>query len=80
MEVENDQTVQVLNSVQFLTQICKKQKLCQETELPDFAGKRVVVLGAGNTAIDCCEAAQQLGGQVTLAFRKQTSEIRAAKR
>ena len=54
-----------------------KQKL-NTGEMPDFAGKKVVVLGAGNTAIDCCEALTKLKAKVTIAFRKELQDMRAA--
>ncbi|KAL0215037.1 hypothetical protein P9112_007221 [Eukaryota sp. TZLM1-RC] len=46
----------------------------------DLRGKRVTVLGSGNSAIDCAEIAYRLGAShVTLAFRKEFSQIRASK-
>ncbi|KAL0240978.1 hypothetical protein GEMRC1_006214 [Eukaryota sp. GEM-RC1] len=49
------------------------------TEVPDLTGKRVVVLGSGNSAIDCAEVAYRCGAEhVTMTFRKEFNEIRAS--
>ncbi|OHT00364.1 Dihydroorotate dehydrogenase family protein [Tritrichomonas foetus] len=48
-----------------------------EEKLPDFTNKKILVLGAGDTAIDCASAASRLGGTVTVAFRKDFRGMRA---
>ena len=42
-------------------------------------GKRVLVLGGGNTAMDCCRTARRLGGEhVTVAVRSGYDEMKAS--
>jgi NADPH-dependent glutamate synthase beta subunit-like oxidoreductase/ferredoxin len=42
-------------------------------------GKRVVVLGGGNTAMDCCRTARRLGGEnVTVVVRSGYDEMKAS--
>ncbi|MEM9100942.1 MAG: FAD-dependent oxidoreductase [Pseudomonadota bacterium] len=42
-------------------------------------GKRVIVLGGGNTAMDCCRTARRLGGQnVTVVVRSPRTEMKAS--
>ena len=42
-------------------------------------GRRVVVLGGGNTAMDCCRTARRLGGEeVTVAVRSGFEEMKAS--
>ena len=42
-------------------------------------GKRVVVLGGGNTAMDCCRSSRRLGGeQVTVVVRSGFDEMKAS--
>lgn len=42
-------------------------------------GKRVLVLGGGNTAMDCCRSAKRLGGQdVTVVVRSGFEEMKAS--
>ena len=41
-------------------------------------GRRVVVIGAGNTAIDCATIAKRLGAeQVTMVYRRTAAEMTA---
>lgn len=44
----------------------------------DFAGQAVLILGGGDTAIDCARAARRLGAQVTLAYRGPATRLRAS--
>lgn len=45
----------------------------------DKIGKRVVVLGGGNTAMDCCRSARRLGGQdVKVVVRSGFDEMKAS--
>jgi formate dehydrogenase (NADP+) beta subunit len=42
-------------------------------------GKRVIVLGGGNTAMDCCRSSRRLGGEeVTVVVRSGFSEMKAS--
>ena len=43
---------------------------------PDL-GRRVVVVGGGNTAMDCARSAMRLGAQVTVAYRRTREEMPA---
>ncbi|HVB88860.1 MAG TPA: FAD-dependent oxidoreductase [Beijerinckiaceae bacterium] len=45
----------------------------------DRIGKRVVVLGGGNTAMDCCRSSRRLGGEeVTVVVRSGFEEMKAS--
>ena len=45
----------------------------------DTIGKRVIVLGGGNTAMDCCRTSKRLGGeQVTVIVRSGFDEMKAS--
>ena len=45
----------------------------------DKIGKRVVVLGGGNTAMDCCRSSKRLGGEeVTVVVRSGFEEMKAS--
>ena len=42
-------------------------------------GKRVIVLGGGNTAMDCCRTARRLGGEeVTVVVRSERDKMKAS--
>ncbi len=45
----------------------------------DSIGKKVVVLGGGNTAMDCCRTARRLGGEeVTISVRSTFDDMKAS--
>ncbi len=44
---------------------------------PALAGKRVVVVGGGNSAIDAARSAVRLGGKVTILYRRTRAEMPA---
>jgi len=44
---------------------------------PDFTGKRVAVVGGGNTAMDACRTAVRLGGEVYNIYRRTREEMPA---
>ena len=47
-------------------------------KLPDFAGKKVVVVGGGNVAMDCTRTAKRLGAaSVTCVYRRRQSDMTA---
>lgn len=49
-----------------------------KSELPNMEGRRVVVLGAGDTAFDCATSALRCGAKrVYVVFRKGFTNIRA---
>lgn len=59
---------------------CGSSAGCSTTtvSVPDFRGKRVIVLGAGDTAMDCATAALRCGARrVQVAFRRGTPDVRA---
>ncbi|VDO03044.1 unnamed protein product [Rodentolepis nana] len=66
-------------SKDFLPRVCAASKGClgcAHSKLPNLKGKRVVVLGAGDTAFDCATSAVRCGAsRVTVVFRKSTSTI-----
>lgn len=77
-EIENSFPVTgAISSHEFLYNLNKILKLKNGEQLPDYKGKKVLVLGAGDTAMDCASAASRLGGEVTVAFRKAFKGMRA---
>ena len=45
---------------------------------PDFAGKKVVVIGGGNVAMDCTRSAKRLGAEsVTCVYRRRQADMTA---
>ena len=65
-----DDLTGVWESLQFIEQL--------KTGTPPVVGERVIVLGGGNTAVDCAVEARRLGARrVTLAYRRTRAEMPA---
>lgn len=62
-------------SHQFLTEL---NIAIKNGNIPDYTGKKILVLGAGDTAMDCASAGSRMNGNVTVAFRKDFSGMRAS--
>ena len=47
-------------------------------EMPDFSGKRIVIVGGGNVAMDCTRSAMRLGAEsVTCVYRRRQIDMTA---
>ena len=45
---------------------------------PDFTGKRVVIIGGGNVAMDCARSARRMGAErVTCVYRRREEDMTA---
>ena len=61
---------QVLDCIAFLRDVNLDKK-------PDYAGKKVVVVGGGNAAIDSARTSLRLGADVVIAYRRTVPEMPA---
>ena len=79
MNVPGEHLLNVMSANEFLTRVNLMQALREdyETPLPDIAGKQIIVIGGGNTAMDACRTAKRLGGNVTIVYRRTQSEMPA---
>jgi glutamate synthase (NADPH) small chain len=77
MNVAGEHLLNVMSANEFLTRVNLMQGLHQdyETPLPETRGKRVIVIGGGNTAMDAARTARRLGGLVTIVYRRTQSEM-----
>ena len=77
MNVAGEHLLNVMSANEFLTRVNLMQGLHQdyETPLPETRGKRVIVIGGGNTAMDAARTARRLGGLVTIVYRRTRSEM-----
>lgn len=64
-----DEAQGVVHGLDFLRQLALGEK-------PALHG-RVIVVGGGNTAVDCARSARRLGAQVTIAYRRTRAEMPA---
>lgn len=70
LRLENEDAEGVLSAVELLGAI-------GEGDTPDFSGKRVVVVGGGNVAMDCARTAVRCGGEVTVVYRRRLEDMTA---
>lgn len=71
-QVSLDFEGQVLCSNDFLKQI-------YAGTMTDLKNQRVIVMGGGNTAMDCARSSKRLGAQVTVCYRRRIDDMPAAK-
>ncbi len=77
MNVAGEHLLNVMSANEFLTRVNLMQGLHEdyETPLPATSGKRIIVIGGGNTAMDAARTARRLGGDVTIVYRRTQSEM-----
>ncbi|MEK9149911.1 MAG: FAD-dependent oxidoreductase, partial [Candidatus Desantisbacteria bacterium] len=71
MGVDGEDSHKVITGIEFLKQVV-------ENTAQDL-GKKVLVIGGGNTAIDSARVAKRLGGDVTILYRRTLAEMPASK-
>ena len=67
-----DTCTNILIGVDFLADVTRDRHL-------DFSGKKIAVVGGGNTAMDCARTAIRLGAEVDLIYRRTVKEMPADK-
>jgi len=79
MNVPGEHLNGVMSANEFLTRVNLMQghRDGYETPLPVVAGREVMVIGGGNTAMDAARTARRLGGHVTIVYRRTRSEMPA---
>jgi len=68
----------IYSANEFLTRVnLMKAYLFPEYDEPIAVGKRTIVIGAGNTAMDAARSALRLGSEVTIAYRRGREDMTA---
>ncbi|WP_456453215.1 NADPH-dependent glutamate synthase [Thermococcus sp.] len=63
---------------EFLTRVnLMKAYLFPEYDTPVYVGEKVIVIGAGNTAMDAARSARRFGADVTIAYRRGEEDVSA---
>src|SRR5690606_34884419 len=77
MNVPGEHLLNVMSANEFLTRVNLMQGLREEyeTPLPETDGKRVLIIGGGNTAMDAARTSRRLGGDVTIVYRRSRDEM-----
>ena len=77
MNIPGENALNIMSSNEYLTRVNLMDAANPHTDTPINLGKKVVVVGGGNTAMDSCRTAKRLGADVTLVYRRSETEMPA---
>ncbi len=77
MGIPGENLINVMSSNEYLTRVNLMDAANPDTDTPIILGKKVIVVGGGNTAMDSCRTAKRLGADVTLVYRRSEKEMPA---
>ena len=77
MNIPGENAINIMSSNEYLTRVNLMDAANPTTDTPINLGKRVLVVGGGNTAMDSCRTAKRLGAEVTLVYRRSEAEMPA---
>ena len=69
LDIDGEDLPGVMSGLDFLRQV--------RTSNPPLLGKRLVIIGGGNVAVDCARTAVRLGSSVTILYRRSETEMPA---
>lgn len=77
MGIAGENSLNIMSSNEYLTRVNLMDAANPKTDTPINIGKRVMVVGGGNTAMDSCRTAKRLGGEVMIVYRRSEAEMPA---
>ncbi len=77
MGIAGENLINIMSSNEYLTRVNLMDAANPKTDTPVIFGKKVIVVGGGNTAMDSCRTAKRLGADVTLVYRRSEKEMPA---
>lgn len=77
MGIPGENAINIMSSNEYLTRINLMDAANVNADTPINLGKKVTVVGGGNTAMDSCRTAKRLGADVTLVYRRSEAEMPA---
>ena len=78
MNIKGENLVGVMSSNEYLTRVNLMDAANPESDTPVFQGKKVAVIGGGNTAMDSVRTARRLGAErAILVYRRSEEEMPA---
>ena len=77
MNIPGENAINIMSSNEYLTRVNLMDAANPLTDTPMNLGKKVVVVGGGNAAMDSCRTAKRLGAEVTLVYRRSEAEMPA---
>ena len=79
MNIPGENLIGVYSANEFLTRINLMKAYKDNSTTPIIRGKKVVVVGGGNVAMDAARCAKRLGGDVHIVYRRTLDELPARK-
>ena len=77
MGIPGENSINIMSSNEYLTRVNLMDAADPTTDTPINIGKKVLVVGGGNTAMDSCRTAKRLGADVTIVYRRSEKEMPA---
>ena len=77
MGIEGENLNGVLSANEFLTRANLMRAYDEQYDTPIYVGRRVVVVGGGNVAMDAVRTAKRLGAEATIVYRRSEKELPA---
>ena len=75
--IEGENLNGVVSANEFLTRANLMRAYDEEYDTPIYVGKRVVVVGGGNVAMDAVRTAKRLGAEAIIVYRRSEAELPA---
>lgn len=78
MNIKGENYVGVMSSNEYLTRVNLMDAASEDSDTPVFLGKKVAVIGGGNTAMDSVRTARRLGAErAMIVYRRSEEEMPA---
>lgn len=77
MGIEGENLNGVLSANEFLTRTNLMRAYDEQYDTPIYVGRKVVVVGGGNVAMDAVRTAKRLGAEATIVYRRSEKELPA---
>ena len=79
MGIEGENPNGVFSANEFLTRANLMHAYDEEFDTPIYTGRKVVVVGGGNVAMDAVRTAKRLGAEAVIVYRRSEAELPARK-
>ena len=77
MNIPGENAINIMSSNEYLTRVNLMDAANPKSDTPINFGKKVLVIGGGNTAMDSCRTAKRRGADVTIVYRRSEQEMPA---
>ncbi len=74
MNIPGENSINILSSNEYLTRVNLMDAASEDSDTPVFFGKRVAVVGGGNTAMDSVRTAMRLGAERAMIIYRRSEE------